>query len=107
MHLFATSRNGVAAKELERALDTSYPTAWRMGHLIRKYIAETDGEWPLGGVVEADMIKSIQASFMPRMTGRLSPVQTVPLAKFDSAITALPRLFKRSLEIGKSLTLVH
>lgn len=49
MHLFAVSRNGVAAKELERALEISYPTAWRMAHKIREHMAETDGEWPLGG----------------------------------------------------------
>ena len=49
MHMFAVSRNGVAAKELERALEISYPTAWRMAHKIREHMAETDGEWPLGG----------------------------------------------------------
>ena len=49
MLLFAVSRNGVAAKELERALEISYPTAWRMAHKIREHMAETDGEWPLGG----------------------------------------------------------
>lgn len=54
MFMFSTSRHGVAAKELERQLGVSYPTAWRMGHLIRKHMADMDGEWPLGGVVEAD-----------------------------------------------------
>ena len=52
--LFSTSRHGVAAKELERQLGVSYPTAWRVAHQIRKHMAETDGEWPLGGEVEAD-----------------------------------------------------
>ena len=54
IYLFSTSRHGVAAKELERQLDVSYPTAWRMAHLIRQHMAETDGDWPLAGVVEAD-----------------------------------------------------
>ncbi len=58
MHLFSTSRHGVAAKELERQLDIPYKTAWRMAHQIRKYMAKTDGEWPLGGSgggnIEAD-----------------------------------------------------
>ena len=56
MFLFSTSRHGVAAKELQRQLDVSYPTAWRMAHKIREHMANTDGEWPLGGVgdVEAD-----------------------------------------------------
>ena len=54
MFLFAASRHGVAAKELERQLDIPYKTAWRMAHEIRKYMARVDGETPLGGVVEAD-----------------------------------------------------
>ena len=54
MFMFSASRHGVAAKELERQLDVSYPTAWRMAHQIRKHMAETDGEWPLGGEIEAD-----------------------------------------------------
>ena len=54
MFLFSTSRHGVAAKELERQLDLPYKTAWRMAHEIRKYMARVDGEWPLGGTVEAD-----------------------------------------------------
>ena len=54
MHLFSTSRHGVAAKELERQLDIPYKTAWRMAHEIRKYMAKEDGEPPLGGAVEAD-----------------------------------------------------
>ena len=54
MYLFSTSRHGVAAKELERQLGVTYPTAWRMAHEIRKHMADTDGEWPLGGEIEAD-----------------------------------------------------
>ena len=54
MFLFTMTRHGVSAKELQRQLDVSYPTAWRMGHLIRKHMADADGEWPLGGAVEAD-----------------------------------------------------
>ena len=54
MYLFTTTRHGVAAKELQRQLGVTYKTAWRMGHEIRKYMADVDGEWPLGGEVEAD-----------------------------------------------------
>ena len=54
MHIFSTSRHGVAAKELQRQLGVTYKTAWRMAHQIRKYMASVDGEWPLGGDVEAD-----------------------------------------------------
>ena len=54
LHLFANSRHGVPAKELERQLGISYKTAWRMAHQIRKYMASVDGEWPLDGNIEAD-----------------------------------------------------
>jgi transposase-like protein len=54
MYLFTTSRHGVPAKELERQLGVSYPTAWRMGHEIRKYLAKVDGDRSLGGHVEID-----------------------------------------------------
>lgn len=56
MYLFSASRNGVAAKELQRQLGVTYKCAWRMGHEIRKYMAEVDGNAPLGGsgIVEAD-----------------------------------------------------
>lgn len=36
IYLFAQSRNGVAAKEIERACDVTYKTAWRMAKEIRK-----------------------------------------------------------------------
>lgn len=55
--LFTTSRHGVSAKELQRQLGVTYKTAHRMGTLIRKHMAEVDGEEPIGGegvVVEVD-----------------------------------------------------
>ena len=52
--LFSTSRHGVAAKEIERQIGVSYPTALRMAHLIREHMADVDGEHPLDGEVEAD-----------------------------------------------------
>lgn len=54
MYLFTTSRHGVPAKELQRQLSVTYKTAWRMGHEIRKYMAEVDGDTSLGGHVEVD-----------------------------------------------------
>lgn len=54
MYLFTTSRHGVSAKELQRQLGVTYKTAWRMGHEIRKYMAEVDGTPPMGGHVEMD-----------------------------------------------------
>ncbi len=54
MYLFTTTRNGVAAKELQRQLGVTYKTAWRIGHEIRKYMGYVDGDPMLGGHVEAD-----------------------------------------------------
>jgi len=52
--LFTTTRNGVAAKELQRQLGVTYKTAWRMGHKIREHMALVDGDGMLGGMVEVD-----------------------------------------------------
>jgi transposase len=49
MFQFCASRNGVAAKEVERQLGVTYKTAWRMCHEIRKYMGAVDGETPIGG----------------------------------------------------------
>lgn len=57
MFQFCTSRHGVAAKEVQRQIGVTYKTAWRMCHEIRKYMAQVDGDWMLGGpgeVVEID-----------------------------------------------------
>jgi transposase-like protein len=54
IYLFTTPRHGVPAKELERQLGVSYPTAFRMAHLIRDYMADVDGDDALKGHVEAD-----------------------------------------------------
>lgn len=51
--LFTTTRNGVAAKEIERQLGCHYETAWRMGHQIRKLMNKI-GEEKLRGFVELD-----------------------------------------------------
>lgn len=54
MYLFATTRHGVSAKELQRQLGVTYKCAWRMGHEIRKHMADIDGEDTLSGTIEVD-----------------------------------------------------
>jgi hypothetical protein len=57
MFLFCETRNGVAAKEVQRQLGVTYKTAWRMCHMIRLYMGYVDGDAPIGGpgkTVEAD-----------------------------------------------------
>ncbi|MBI2039090.1 MAG: IS1595 family transposase [Candidatus Niyogibacteria bacterium] len=50
--LFASSRNGVAAKELERQLGMTYKCAWRMGQQIRLLFEQNNIKFY--GEVEAD-----------------------------------------------------
>lgn len=52
--LMSQSKNGVAAKELERQLNVTYKCAWRMAKQIRLLMGQGPG--PLGGleIIEAD-----------------------------------------------------
>ena len=50
--LFASSRNGVASKELERHLGVTYKTAWRLAKQIRILFAQSKD--PLSGTIEVD-----------------------------------------------------
>jgi transposase-like protein len=50
--LMSTSKNGVAAKELERQLGVTYKTAWRLARQIR-LIMKDEGDL-LKGVIEVD-----------------------------------------------------
>ncbi len=53
MYLFTATRHGVSAKELERQLGVTYKCAWRIGHQIRKLMADND-KGGLFGCVEVD-----------------------------------------------------
>ena len=61
MFLFTTTRNGVAAKRVEREIGVTYKTAWRMCDQIRKYMSALDGDEPLGG---PDQIVEIDESYI-------------------------------------------
>ncbi len=52
LFLFASSKNGVSAKELQRQLGVTYKCAWRMAHQIRSLM--TQGRNPLEGTIEVD-----------------------------------------------------
>ena len=62
MFLFTTTRNGVAAKELQRQLGVTYKTAWRMAHEIRIYMGWVDGDAPLGGPGTSRSLKPTRLS---------------------------------------------
>src|SRR6266571_6791310 len=52
MYLMASTRCGISAKQLEREIGVSYPTAWRMFRQIRSMLDQDD--LTLGGTVEMD-----------------------------------------------------
>jgi transposase len=52
MYLMASTRCGISAKQLEREIGVSYPTAWRMFKQIRSMLEQDDS--PLSGTVEVD-----------------------------------------------------
>jgi transposase len=52
MHLIASTRCGISAKQLERELGVTYKTAWRMFHQIRDLMDEETA--PFFGEVEMD-----------------------------------------------------
>lgn len=52
IYLFSVSKNGVSAKELERALGVTYKTAWRMAKQIRLLMQQDRDR--LSGEVEID-----------------------------------------------------
>jgi transposase-like protein len=52
MYLMASTRCGISAKQLEREIGVSYPTAWRMFKQIRSMLDQDD--MTLGGTVEVD-----------------------------------------------------
>jgi len=64
MFLFCASRNGVAAKEVERQIGVTYKTAWRMCKLIRDYMGVVDGDAPLGGPDSGRGVVEIDKAFI-------------------------------------------
>lgn len=55
MYLMTATRNGVSGKELERQLGVTYKCAWRIGHQIRKLMAQRNAKnGPLFGTIEVD-----------------------------------------------------
>jgi len=49
---FSNAKSGYSAKQMQRDLEVTYKTAWRMLHLIRKALPQEDR--PLSGEVEMD-----------------------------------------------------
>ena len=101
MFLFTTTRHGVPAKELQRQLGVTYKTAWRMGHELRKYMAEVDGETPLGGNIEVDETY-IGGKRSGGKRGRGAPNKTVVFGMLerggDVMTKVVPNVRKKTLQ---------
>ena len=76
IYLFASSRHGVPAKELERQLGVTYKCAWRMAHKIREFMADMDTGM-LFGEVEID--ESYIGGHRPGTPGRGAGGKTIVL----------------------------
>lgn len=51
--VFSNAKSGISAKEMERQLEVTYKTAWRMLRLIREALGQ-DGPRRMRGIVEVD-----------------------------------------------------
>jgi transposase-like protein/predicted RNA-binding Zn-ribbon protein involved in translation (DUF1610 family) len=91
VYLFTTTRHGVPAKELQRQLGVSYPTAFRMAHLIRKHMAGVDGDNPLSGHVEVDETY-IGPKTKGGKRGRGAPKKTIVFGMLERAGDVMTRV---------------
>lgn len=94
MFLFTTTRNGVAAKRVQREIGVTYKTAWRMCHEVRKYMASLDSDDPLGGMGETVQIDEtiIGGKVKGQGSGRHVDKKTVVLGMLESGGELITRV---------------
>jgi transposase-like protein len=95
MYLFTTTRHGVPAKELQRQLAVTYKTAWRMGHEIRKYMGDVDGDDGLSGHVEVDETY-IGGKSSGGKRGRGAPGKTIVFGMVERGGDAMTKVVDRA-----------
>ena len=100
IYLFTTTRNGVAAKELQRQLGVTYKTAWRIAGLIREHMATVDGDGVLGGVWQSVQIDETYVGGIRKggKRGRGADGKTVVIGMMDGdeVVTKVVANVKRS-----------
>jgi transposase-like protein len=96
MHLMASTRCGISAKQLERELGVTYKTAWRMFNQIRKLMAEDIGM--LHGEVEVDetYVGGYRRGVMGRGVGK-TPVVGIVQRKGKVAALVTPNVIRRTI----------
>jgi transposase-like protein len=93
MFQFCTTRNGVAAKRVQRDLGVTYKTAWRMCDQIRKYMSSLDTDDPIGGpgqIVEID--ESSIGGNAAHQKGRYAGGKTVVLGMLENGGEIVTRI---------------
>ena len=101
MYLMASTKTGLAAKQLEREIGVSYKTAWRMLNKIRNELMEQDDDTTLSGEVEIDETyvggKQRRQFGRPGKTSKKTPV--VAMAQRGGRVVAkvVPDASARSL----------
>ncbi len=96
--LFSTTRNGVAAKEIERLLGVTYKCAFRMSHQIRKLLAEVPQE-KLSGIVEIDesWIAGSQANSLYRKVPEAKTVFGMVARLGEARVFSVDNIHKETL----------
>jgi hypothetical protein len=94
MFLFCASRNGVAAKEVQRQIGVTYKTAWRMCREVRRYMGYVDGDREVGGPPqEPSKIIEVDDTFLGGKSRRgLAPNKAVILGIIERGGDVLLRI---------------
>ena len=92
MYLLTTSRNGVAALEIQRQTGVTYKTAWRMMHQIRQLMA--DELPPMTGIVEVD--ETYVGGKRPGKRGRGAEGKTIIVGAVERGKGVAPFVVERA-----------
>jgi transposase len=88
IYLQTTTRNGVAAKELERQLSICYTTALRMSHQIKKLIKGRKGIGKMSGIVQIDEVY-IGQSIVNMSHKKRAKIKEDDLTRFDNKMAIM------------------
>lgn len=107
MFLFCSTRNGVAAKEVERQVGCTYKTAWRMCFHIRRYMGQVDGDRPIGGSGGGSNMVEIDKAFIGGKDKRGQDDKAIVLGMIERNGDVITRIVKsrRSPDVGPSILL--
>ena len=99
--MFSNAKSGLSAKTIQRDLEITYKCAWRMAHLIRGALKQS--EEPLHGDVELDL-----AFFGGKGDAgkNLEHLRDVFRAK-TKVLAAIERVFRNQKEVGVDALRIH